>query len=263
MVSRFLNLRLFARLIMAICLVSACNDLPWLTQHNPPPPEDTFLTGECFHSSDLTYIQIPSDGEQRQLYGNFFLFSFRVDFTDFTRKQFRSEGMQPYWTIPSSNIFSSFGDNSSLIENTFHNQRKQLKSGPFQKSSSVDVATILYNGGISLVGNKDFAGYSAGEDLSEHIVFLEAQRKYLTSSEADFFDIPYEFEFMLGKYISFLIPTNGYELSKQGVSFKLEIPVKVVHYLTWLNDKITNDEALPPYSDEVLHCEFTTTFGLK
>ena len=42
----------------------------------------------------------------------------------------------------------------------------------------------------------------------------------------------------------------------------LEIPVKVVMYLNWLDDRITDPNAPIPYREDVLRCEFTVDKGL-
>ena len=63
--------------------------------------------------------------------------------------------------------------------------------------------------------------------------------------------------------IYFCIPTEDCELTEEEVTFELNIPVKVVMYLNWINDKLTDPDAPVPYKDEVLHCKFTTRYGLK
>ena len=63
--------------------------------------------------------------------------------------------------------------------------------------------------------------------------------------------------------ISFSIPMEQYQLTDEKVTFELNVPVKVVKYLTWLNDKITDPDAPVPYEEEVLHCRFTTDYGLR
>ena len=58
------------------------------------------------------------------------------------------------------------------------------------------------------------------------------------------------------------IPLEGKMLTNEWVKFTLEIPVKVVMYLNWLDDRITDPNAPIPYREDVLRCEFTVDKGL-
>ena len=66
-----------------------------------------------------------------------------------------------------------------------------------------------------------------------------------------------------GTGILFNIPLGDYEVVDEYVRFDLNIPVKVVYYLHWLNDRLTDPDAAVPYTDEVLHCSFCTEYGLR
>ena len=78
-----------------------------------------------------------------------------------------------------------------------------------------------------------------------------------------FLGIPMNYISMTKDGVEFSIPMGEYKLIEEAVTFELNIPVKVVLYLTWLNNKLTNPNAPVPYTDEVLHCTFTTKYGLK
>jgi hypothetical protein len=56
---------------------------------------------------------------------------------------------------------------------------------------------------------------------------------------------------------------NTYERVNETVNFSISIPVRVVYYLTWLNDKLTDENAPMTWKDEVLTCTFHSDTGLK
>jgi hypothetical protein len=57
--------------------------------------------------------------------------------------------------------------------------------------------------------------------------------------------------------------TGAMQKVSETVTFELKIPVKVVMYLNWLNDKISDPDAPVPYEERELYCKFTTDFNLK
>lgn len=122
----------------------------------------------------------------------------------------------------------------------------------------IPVVTILYNGGVSFVANKDFAGVPAGKDLSEIIV----SDPYLTDFGL-YPGIPLDYKSMPGESVSFSVPLDDFTVVKEPVTFELNIPVKVVMYLRWLNDRLIDPSAPVPYKEEVLHCRFTSPYCLK
>ena len=68
---------------------------------------------------------------------------------------------------------------------------------------------------------------------------------------------------MLEESVSFSVPLGDFKVVKESVSFELNIPVKVVMYLQWLNDRLIDPNAPVPYKEEVLHCSFTSPYCLK
>ena len=158
-----------------------------------------------------------------------------------------------------------FEDFSKSYEERFHR--------PFYS-----IVTILYNGGISLVANKEFAGYPAGENLAplitnnpiyDNIVLESGENPIIApgfntpSNAGGFLGIPLDYISMTKDGVEFCIPMGEHKLIEDEVTFELFIPVKVVLYLTWLNNMIGDPDAPVPFKDEVLHCSFTTKYGLN
>lgn len=75
--------------------------------------------------------------------------------------------------------------------------------------------------------------------------------------------IPLDYKSMPGESVSFSVPLDDFTVVKEPVTFELNIPVKVVMYLRWLNDRLIDLSAPVPYKEEVLHCRFTSPYCLK
>ena len=122
-----------------------------------------------------------------------------------------------------------------------------------------------------MTADKEFAGFTPGENLSEVIKSVEGDATdpilshiaNLKENAGKYLNIPLDYLSLLGTMIAFSIPMNDYKLSDETVKFELEIPVKTVMYLNWLNDKISSPDASPVYKEDVLHCKFTTRYGLR
>jgi len=241
------------------------------------PAISTLLTGENLASTQLSY-NVPTDDGQ-VLYDRF-TFSFTVPLSDYVKVK-KGKGEQIN-VVPSSELFSSFGNNYREVMNEFERVHQETCNAylPVYKSGrySFDVITILYNGGMSLVCDSEFAGHPAGENLASVITCFPWYDGLVEQSGenpiiADGFntpsnvgksiEMPMDYISMVGGTIKFSIPKGDYELLHTGANFRLEIPVKVVDYLTWLNDKISDPDAEMPYRDEVLKCSFRTNWTLR
>lgn len=259
--------------IMALLpLLISCGKAAW--------PGDRYihmLTGECLNSTELRYY-LP-DGVDQQTYGNCFVFGFTLDINCQQEKD-------RYWNDyihrfkPSDEIYDNFGTNKETVRNEYNAICETLEN----EDHGDGVITLLYNGGISLTADKEFAGYSAGEDLG-HLIHgpfrfgnycgeqaeamfgvdpVIATTKNIKSRLDPIFQIPLDYISMPeGDGVSFHISMGDYKLTDEKVTFELKIPVRVVMYLNWLNDKISNPDAPVPYEDKVLHCTFTTRYGLR
>lgn len=236
-----------------------------------------FIPGECIASTELNYYspQDFSDIDQ-VLVDDRVSFGFTLNVSN-TQKVLEYPP-STYRVYPSEVIFNSFGKNKELVYDGFVNAVDNYLSALPILSANYDLATILYTEGISLVADSEFAGYQPGENLAplltcvyryqgavplagDTIIASPLNARDLT---ADAFDIPLNYMTMTGAYgLSFAIPIGDHKVVEERVSFELSIPVKVVMYLTWLNDRISNPNAPIPYKEEVLHCTFTTIFGVR
>lgn len=242
------------------------------------------LTGECLNNTELVYY-VP-DSEDQQLYGEgngdkpdrsvFFTFGFSFDLNHNVEKMSRWK----YRDIPADELFDSFGKQSDKVREEYEAvyETYEIKGVP----PAQEVITFLYEGGISLVADKEFAGYPAGTDLGEYLTcsYIAGGRDEVVSTYGvdpvigsvynikeslyPVLNIPMDYISMpTGDGLSFNFPIGNSELVEEEVTFELKIPVKVVMYLNWINDKISDPDAPVPYKDEVLHCTFTTRYGLK
>ena len=236
-----------------------------------------FIPGECIASTELNYYSPPDFSDIDQvLVDDRVSFGFTLNLSN-TQKVLEYPP-STYRVYPSEVIFNSFGKNKELVYDGFVNAVDNYLSALPILSANYDLATILYTEGISLVADSEFAGYQPGENLAplltcvyryqgavplagDTIIASPLNARDLT---ADAFDIPLNYMTMTGAYgLSFAIPIGDHKVVEERVSFELSIPVKVVMYLTWLNDRISNPNAPIPYKEEVLHCTFTTIFGVR
>lgn len=261
-------------LILCACLVISCGKVLM-----PSADICTLLTGECLESAELLYYTPESDGQQ--IDNNRLIFGFSLDLTHHTKQRTDETVFALKWRdIPSNDLFEKFGNNQNAIKEEFDNIFSDFSAsfGERFHKQSYSIVTVLYNGGLSLTANKDFAGYPAGSNLAsivtccpmyDNLVKESGENPviapaYNTPANAGgFLGIPLDYICMLKDGVEFSIPIDNHQLVEESVTFNLEIPVKVVLYLTWLNDKRTNPNASVPYKEEVLHCTFTTKFGLK
>lgn len=245
------------------------------------PAESTriLLPGECLSSPELSYYTPNSEGQQ--VNGNCFLFGFTMDLTCHKKERIDNKEIALSWRdVPSDELFSSFGINQAVVkseyERVFEDFSKSYESRFHQ--SFYSIVTILYNGGVSLVANKEFAGYPAGENLAplitnnpiyDNIVLESGENPIIApgfntpSNAGGFLGIPLDYISMTKDGVEFCIPMGEHKLIEDEVTFELFIPVKVVQYLTWFNNRISDPNAPVPFKDEVLHCSFTTKYGLN
>ena len=232
-------------------LVCACGKLGAGTPDLSP---DYLLTGECLVSTELKHFQ--PGYESQQVNGQGFSFGFRLDISH-TQQIYYQKGVlvnSRSFVIPSDDLFNSLGSNANNVKSKVEQLCRELKSSGF---SHYNMNSIFFGKDISLTANKDFAGRKAGSNLADLIVSYP----HLGSS---ILDIPSDYPYMTNaEGLSFSIPADGHELIEEYVRFKLRMPVRIVMYLHWLNDRISNPDAVVPYKDEVLHCEFTTKYRLK
>lgn len=246
-------------------------------------PDDfvyTFLTGKCLNSGKLSYY-LP-DGLGQQIEDSFFVFRFTMDWTS-TKKDPLKRYMwgANYWRkIPSDELFDQFGETAKNVRSEYDAVYQDFKESYFALYGNwrFSIGTVLYCGGLSLTADKDFAGYKAGTNLAPIVTTHPRYGRIQTATKEEssclsrmnaksnaggFLDIPMDYICMTEEDVCFSIPVSDYEITKKQVNFKLEIPVKAVKYLHWLNDKISDPDAPVPYDEITLCCQFTANYCLE
>jgi len=264
-------------LLLTICIIPcllSCDKIGFGAS-TPDTTICTLLTGECLASTQLSYI-VPTDDEQVR--ENRFLFSFGVEFTNHSKEKILTR----HWRdIPSDELFSTFGSNKQTVKHEYEGIYREVTNSYVSCigwPEKYSIITILYNGGISLTCESDFAGHAAGGNLASFITCYPVYDSFVEQSGENpiishFFntpsnvgkciEMPMDYISMIGGTIRFSIPMGDYELLHTGANFRLEIPVRVVDYLTWLNNKISDPNAEMPYRDEVLKCSFRTNWTVR
>ena len=269
------------RILVASAILLACASCGKIGSSHPEAEVKLFLTGECLNSPELSYVEMDTEGQNVVSDRFRFIFTFDDSNHTYERTNSETEFVGRFRDIPSDELFSKqFGEKADEMKATFErifNEYDDLYISKFH-SRDFSVRTILYNGGISLTANKEFAGFTAGENLApivtcvpmyDNLVQESGENPIVTdarntpSTAGEFLGIPLDYTSFMGARVEFSIPVEDYSLVNEQVTFELNIPVKVVMYLSWLNDKISDPDAPVPYSDEVLHCRFTTKYGLK
>ena len=244
----------------------------------PAAQTSVFLPGECLASAELKYstydgIELVHDGR--------YTFGFTMDLDNHQVERTDDKILALNWRdVPSDALFDNFGINRNAVKEEYEEVFNNLSTQVAEKFHKREFAfvTVLYNGGISLTADKDFAGFKAGEDLSplitctasSDLIVAETGENPVISTalntpcnEGGFLNIPMDYITVTDNGVAFSIPVGEHDLTNETVIFDLNIPVKVVYYLQWLNDRLTDPDAPVPYKEEVLHCRFSTPLGLR
>ncbi len=138
-----------------------------------------------------------------------------------------------------------------------------------------------------MIADKEFAGVPAGENIA--VLFRKRRLKtYVTPFDIDQDDmlllrtsswmIVYGPSNDVGDYnadeatypkvekqafLDFSISAQDCDFVTEQVNFTIEIPIRSAQYLTWLNDRLTDENAQMTWKDEVLTCTFSSNVGLR
>lgn len=227
------------------------------------------IPGECLLSTDMTYIPLEDPVRDSCL-----IFCFSLDLDEGVYERVSRRLPKTYRLIPPQRYFDAlqYGRNVKAEFSKIYDSFTELYEESFSLTKGYEIMTILYDGGISLKADKEFAGCPTGENLAHLItgvlydgVGVDPVISHInnTSEKAgSFLGITMNYISMTETNISYKIPMNGMNLSDESVIFTLDIPVKVVKYLNWIDSKVNDLNADFPYEDVVLHCKFRTGFGL-
>ena len=178
-------------------------------------------------------------------------------------KKYWGPGVRPTRVVPSDEIYTSFGDNAMKVKAEF--DKVFNKYIGYKGTSEAEILTILYDGQTSLTADKEFAGYQPGANIPVSLYSEDVVTSPSYEMINSFFDLPLDYHNMLSRKFTLCISegTGAMQKVSETVTFELKIPVKVVMYLNWLNDKISDPDAPVTYEERELYCKFTIDFNLK
>lgn len=211
--------------------------------------------------------------------GKTYLFRFLIDM-DIEREQmgFARKGVDIERYRPTDDVFQQFGVNSEALKDAYNSVWNTV----------YDTQSTFFYDDIVLTADRDFAGISKGDNIAplfipnstiEYVAPFGIQdgnmlsiwtmiiwATYGPENNMDDYmndDVVYhqlEKQAVLGFGIDV---TDKYKFVKQSVNFTLTIPVRSAQYLTWLNDKLSDENAQMTWKDEVLTCTFHSNTGLQ
>lgn len=226
----------------------------------PDNTHSILLPGECLQSTELSHSE---QGGSHYLYNRDEYVLFLVmDMSGYTKYSPHPKALGTnFRTFPSDEMYQKFGENSERVKDEYKRVFNKYDS-ELVGIHNFTASTILYDGGMKLVADKEFAGYPAGTDLGPYCYFANSHSPMVDAKYA--LDLPLEYDCLMeGDCIWLRFPCGDYSLTKERVTFDVEIPVKVVMYLQWLNDRLSDPSAPVPYEEQVLHCHFSADFSLK
>lgn len=265
-----------------VLLLLSCSPLPSAIP-DLTHPVVSLLPGECLVDNDLKCVYSNSYGE-----GQYYCFRFSLN----VETQYEVVEQGHYYSEvvpirhrhrPTDSVFKQFGGNARRVKEQYDYIWNDLN---FSQS------TVFYNGEMTLVADKEFAGIPAGENLAgllesrsfpddKPIIHLEPfnsdslemlllapinrivlfgpsnnQDDYL-ASEAEYIDVDKT------ALLVFFMPIQDYECVSETVSFQLSIPIRSAQYLTWINDRVSNENAQINWKEDILTCQFSSNIGLR
>lgn len=261
--SSFFRTRIF--LIIITTVICACDKAGIVA--DTEPIEKTVLPGECFKSTSLCFAGLQ---ESSFMYTSVYTLPFLFDENDIYYDKVSlgaPYSVRDFSYRPSEEAYRLFADNANTVHSIFEDYLQDIM---FEAPENFQLSTIFYDSGISLIGDKDFAGFKAGEnivaDAMDYPTWYSAKEKSVCILDflypADHFVLPIDDNFtyryaLCYRGVSIRVPQRNFRVIDDDVTFTLTIPVKIGLYLTWINDKIANPDAPFPYREEVLTCTFT------
>lgn len=246
----------------------------WFWRGSEPTVYQYFLSGECLASTELSFDTSLHGVEKDRL-----VFAFKPSISNYDVEEFKYE-IQRY--VPSKELLKTFGKNKEKVAEAYDYTFDKCYSFISEKVDALcefSVLTALYSGDLSLTADRDFAGIKAGENLASMIMgtphndyqidiwgkdAVIADGCNMAEHLGNVLDLPADYNCLLGAdMLAFSIPIGDYDLTEGTVNFELKIPVRVVGYLQWLNDRIEDPDAPVPYKEEILHCRFSSKYLLR
>lgn len=210
----------------------------------------SFITGECLKGTKIEFIR--ADTTQDGIYE----FAFKPDMSINKEDLNRSDNHLQWRFTPSDSIFNSFGLNANAVKNEY----ERILSGLDRSQYS-----FFLDEGISLIADKEFMGIEPGNNLAGLLYDQYYQDSFILPLESGFDGSRMIFFHSISEVnLCFQIRFDKKEFYpvEETVIFSISIPVRVVQYLTWLNNRITDENATMTWKDEVLTCTFQSKRGL-
>ncbi len=227
---------------LSLLISSACNTFYSATD---APTEVSFLPGECLSSDNLKFRFDINDNYAPLS----FVFAFWLDIDKTTNLDELPD--MDYRYIPSESVFDMYGENAEIVRKRYEDVYKTIRYG----HGNLRITSIFYDGGITLTADKDFAGHSVGQNLIPYCYLSDVC--YPKEDYPIPVDEGFSYSNTLRRSFAICFPIDGRNIIDEKVTFTLNVPVKVGLYLTWLNDKVEDSEAIMSCNDEILHCTFT------
>ncbi len=258
-----------------ISLLSSCDKSP-AARCEPRVDFISLLPGECLMDNELTCVYCNQSG-----HGKTYLFRFAMNL-DIEKEEMGNCG-RPYLIEryrPTDDVFQQFGVNSESLKDVYNNVW-----------STIDYTqTTFFYDDVILTADTDFAGISKGEnlaplfmnpnaDIDSYVAPFSIQEDNMLCMQTFNLWVTYGPENNMDDYMNddavyhlvdkqafldFRIDiSNKYKFVKESVNFTLTIPVRSAQYLTWLNDKMSDENAQMTWKDEVLTCTFHSNTGLQ
>ncbi|MCQ2140223.1 MAG: hypothetical protein MJZ09_07610 [Bacteroidales bacterium] len=169
-----------------------------------------------------------------------------------------------YGYFPSIESYEAFGANKKKIEKKYEEVCEDLRKSPIDNFKETKFITVIYDGGISLTADKPMLGHEQGENLMDLFKEEWVDRSLFESSLfRSILGLPIDYHYMTCTDFVLTTKKEYHRMSRDLVKFNLKIPVKIVMYLTWLNDMLTDPNAPLPIVNDTLHCQFTENFPIK
>lgn len=124
------------------------------------------------------------------------------------------------------------------------------------RNSGFEVVMLLYSGGAELTADKDFDGHTAGQNLLENMPAVFPNEEIYSKASIEKAGLDFMTDYKC------LVPSEwgyGFKSIKDPallpvpITFTLNMPVKKVNYLEWLNAKQTDPDVPVIYEEITLH----------
>ena len=259
-------------IIIDLLFIHSCIELPSAAD-DPYCPEVSLIPGECLINDELDCVYC-----NRGQKGLWYIFGFTIN-VDIVYDVVKASYPMIHRHMPTDNVFKRFEANAKIVKKQYEEVWSSIDSTE---------STFFYAGDIILTADVEFAGIPAGENLSgllkkprnvsSYVEPFSIEKEEMLNLATATFRSVYGPNNDMDSYfaedyraipldkqatITYGIPSDDYSFTIETVNFTLQIPIKSAQYLTWLNDKLTDENAQMTWKEEVLTCSFSSNTGLR